>query len=144
MGPEERIRKGPSCISSCCTHPHLSKLSLQEAVITQHCTSLCNPCQLKWGILEPVIFSRISLRWGHVSLVSPISLSPDIDAGCSKREAEPGILSPSFFAWEVHLLHVTSSSLLFLPFSYRCMCVQQYCRLDRQHGIHSLLNSWIS
>lgn len=58
---------------------------------TALCFAVC-PCQLKWDVLEPAAFSRTSLRWGHASLVSHVSLSPGINADGSKWEAELGIL----------------------------------------------------
>lgn len=118
------------CISIFCTHLHLSELTLQEAVITQtlHFTLQSihgNSGGVFWS-LQP---SAESLRWGHVSHVYPWHLTLMQTAG-SGRQSE--VSSPSSCDQVVHLLHVTSS-LLFLPFSFRCMCVQLYCRLDRQH-----------
>lgn len=66
---------------------------------------------------------------GHVLLVATISLSSGVAADSSEVGGIARRCS-SFFNQEVDLIHVISS-LLFLPFSHRCMCVQGHCRLDK-------------
>lgn len=145
MGPGERVRKGPLL------HLHLLHLTpplwAQFAGGCDHTntalgSAVC-PHQLKVGY-----FGACSLQQNLFEMGTCLTCISYILATwhwCRLQQEGGRARHPSsFFDQEVHLLHVTSSSLLFLPFLYRCMCVQLYCRLDRQHEIHSLLNSWIS